>query len=348
MLDLCKLIFGAVIDLLRSRATLEEEILVLRQQINVLRRTNAKRLSFNSVDKLILVGVCRLFPKVYDALAIVRPDTVIRWHRAGFRSYWRWKSRCCCGRPIVSLQIRRLIREMSIANPLWGAPRIHGELLKLGIDIGQTSVAKYMARRRGPPSQGWKTFLRNHAAGIVAIGLFVVPTISFRLLYGLLIMGHGRRQILWVGVTAHPTAEWLANQLTEACGWGIPRRVCLDDILAALRQLDDDNDPPPRGGLAMRLPRFSKLYCTAPEEPQRFIGRQAATRRHRSMQASRTPNQSRWTREANVRRYRKLLKTRLADIERNFIERRLAEELHGIRSSRLDAPNQIGIGDVYD
>jgi hypothetical protein len=107
----------------------------------------------------------------------------------------------------------------SIANPLWGAPRIHGELPKLGIEIGQTSVAKYMARRRGPPSRGWKTFLRNHAAGIVAMDLFVVPTISFRPLYGLLIMGHGRRQILWFGVTAHPTAEWIANQLTEACGW---------------------------------------------------------------------------------------------------------------------------------
>jgi transposase InsO family protein len=119
----------------------------------------------------------------------------------------------------VSLEIRRLIREMSLANPLWGAPRIHGELLKLGIDIGQTSVAKYMARRRAPPSQGWRTFLRNHADGIAAMDLFVVPTISFRLLYGLLIMGHGRRQILWFGVTAHPTAEWIANQLTEACGW---------------------------------------------------------------------------------------------------------------------------------
>jgi transposase InsO family protein len=127
------------------------------------------------------------------------------------------------------LEIRRLIREMSIANPLWGAPRIHGELLKLGIEIGQTSVAKYMARRRGPPSQGWKTFLRNHAAGIVAMDLFVVPTISFRLLYGLLIMGHGRRQILWFGVTAHPTAEWIANQLTEACGWEqIPRYLIRD------------------------------------------------------------------------------------------------------------------------
>ena len=119
----------------------------------------------------------------------------------------------------MSAAIRQLIREMSIANPLWGAPRIHGELLKLGIDIGQTSVAKYMVRRRGSPSQGWKTFLRNHADGIAAMDLFVVPTVSFRLLYGLLIMAHGRRQILWFGVTAHPTAEWIANQVTEAFGW---------------------------------------------------------------------------------------------------------------------------------
>jgi len=229
MLDLCKLIFGTVIDLLRSRATLEAEILVLRQQINVLRRAKPKRLPFRSIDRLILGGVCRLFPKMYDALAIVRPDTVIRWHRAGFRLCWHWKSRRRCGRPTVSLEIRRLIREMSIANPLWGAPRIHGEPLKLGIDVGQTSVAKYMARRRGPPSQGWKTFLRNHADGIVAMDLFVVPTISFRLLYGLLIMGHGRRQILWVGATAHPTAEWIANQFTQACGWEqIPRYLIRD------------------------------------------------------------------------------------------------------------------------
>jgi hypothetical protein len=113
-------------------------------------------------------------------------------------------------------RIRKLIREMSIANPLRGAPRIHGELLKLGIDIGQTSVAKYMARRRGPPSQGWKTFLNNRADGVAAMDLFVVPTISFRLLYGLLIMGLGRRQILWFGVTSHPTAEWIANQLMSA------------------------------------------------------------------------------------------------------------------------------------
>ncbi len=142
MLDLCKLIFGTVIDLLRSRATLEAEILVLRQQINVLRRANPKRLRLGSIDRLILGGVCRLFPNAYDTLAIVRPDTVIRWHRAGFRLYWRWKSRRRSSRPAVSFEIRRLVREMSIANPLWGAPRIHGELLKLGVDIGQTSVAK--------------------------------------------------------------------------------------------------------------------------------------------------------------------------------------------------------------
>ena len=219
MLDLCRLIWRMFTDLFRSRATLEAEILVLRQQINVLRRGAPRKLAFNPIDRLIFIGLYRLFAQTCRALAIVKPDTVIRWHRAGFRSYWRWKSRRRCGRPTVSLEIRRLIREMSLANPLWGAPRIHGELLKLGIEIGQTSVAKYMARRRAPPSQGWRTFLRNHADGIAAMDLFVVPTISFRLLYGLLIMGHGRRQILWFGVTAHPTAEWIANQLTEACGW---------------------------------------------------------------------------------------------------------------------------------
>ncbi len=218
-----------VVDLIRSRAGLEAEIWVLRQQINVLRRTAPKRLSFSVFDRLVFVGFYWLFPKICDALAIVKLDSVVRWHRAGFGSYWRWKSRPRGGRPTVPLEIRELIREMSIANPLWGAPRIHGELLKLGIEIGQTSVAKYMARRRGPPSQGWKTFLRNHADGIAAMDLFVVPTISFRLLYGLLIIGHGRRQVLWFGVTAHPTAEWIANQLTAAYGWEQAPRYLIRD-----------------------------------------------------------------------------------------------------------------------
>ena len=145
MRDLCRLIGWMVVDLIRSRVMLEAEIWTLRQQINVLRRTAPKKLSFCAVDRMIFVGLYRLFPKICDALAIVKPDTLVRWHRAGFRSYWRWKSRRRGGRPIVPVEIRRLIREMSIANPLWGAPRIHGELLKLGIDIGHTSVAKYMA-----------------------------------------------------------------------------------------------------------------------------------------------------------------------------------------------------------
>jgi transposase InsO family protein len=229
MLDLCRLIVALVIDLFRPRAAVEAEILVLRQQIIVLRRGRPGRVPLLAVDRMVLGWVCQLFPKTREALAIVRPDTVVRWHRAGFRRCWRWKSRPRWGRPGVPAEIRQLIREMSMANPLWGAPRIHGELVKLGIDIGQTSVAKYMARRRGPPSQGWKTFLRNHADGIAAMDLFVVPTLSFRLLYGLLIMGHGRRQILWLGVTAHPTSEWIANQLTAACGWEqVPRYLIHD------------------------------------------------------------------------------------------------------------------------
>ena len=218
MWDLCGLIWWALVGLLRSRASLEAECMALRQQINVL-RTAPRRPRFGNIDRLVFVGLYRLFPSVRDALRIVQPETVIGWHRAGFRAYWRWKSRRRGGRPTMSGEIRRLIRAMSLANPLWGAPRIHGELLKLGIDIGQTSVAKYMAPRRRPPSQGWRTFLRNHADGIAAIDLFVVPTISFRLLYGLLVLRHDRRRILWMGVTAHPTAEWIAQQVVEACGW---------------------------------------------------------------------------------------------------------------------------------
>jgi hypothetical protein len=197
-----------LLDLFRSRGSLEAEIIVLRQQLNVLRRSAPKRPALKLLDRLIFVWLYRLAPSVLDAMTVVRPDTIVRWHRAGFRTFWRWKSRSRAGRPKVPLEVRRLIREMSLANPLWGAPRIHGELLKLGIEVGQTSVAKYMARRRRPPSQGWRTFLSNHADGIASIDLFVVPTISFRLLYGLLVLGHTRRRILWLDVTAHPTAEW--------------------------------------------------------------------------------------------------------------------------------------------
>ena len=218
MSDLCRLIWCALIGLFRSRAALEVEILVLRHQLNVLRRKSPKRVALRSIDRLLLVGLYRLAPGVLEAMKIIRPETLLRWHRAGFRAYWRWRSRPRGGRPTTPWDIRRLIREMSIANPLWGAPRIHDELLKLGVDVGQTTVAKYMARRR-PPSQGWKTFLRNHADGVASMDLFLVPTISFRLLYGFLILQHTRRKLLWLGVTAHPSAEWIAHQLTEAYGW---------------------------------------------------------------------------------------------------------------------------------
>src|SRR3954471_13328285 len=199
----------------RSKA----EVIALRHQLHVLHRSTPKRPALKTFDRLIFMFLYRLTPTVLDAVTIVRPETIVRWHRAGCRTFWRWKSRRRPGRPKVPLEIRQLIREMSLANPFWGAPRIHGELLKLGIDVGQTSVAKYMARHRRPPSQGWRTFLLNHVDGIASIDLFVVPTISFRLLYGLLILRNDRRRILWLGVTAHPTAEWIARQVTEACAW---------------------------------------------------------------------------------------------------------------------------------
>jgi hypothetical protein len=199
MSDLCRLIWCALIGPFRPRAALQAEILVLRHQLNVLWRKSPKRLAFGNVDRLVFTALYRMAPGVLDALKILKPQTVIRWHRAGFRAYWGWKSRGRGGRPKTPADIRQLIRDMSVANPLWGAPRIHSELLKLGIDVGQTTVAKYMARRRQPPSQGWKTFLRNHADGIVSMDLFVVPTISFRLLYGLLILQHCRRELCgWV------------------------------------------------------------------------------------------------------------------------------------------------------
>jgi hypothetical protein len=212
MSDLCRLVWCALLGLFRPRAALEAENLILRHQLNVLRRKSPKRLAFGNVDRLVFATLYRVAPGVLDALIILKPQTVIRWHHAGLRAYWRWKSRPRGGRPRTPADIRQLIREMSMANPLWGASRIHGELLKLGIDVGQTTVAKYMARRRRPPSQGWKTFLCNHADGIASMDLFVVPTISFRLLYGFLILQHSRPRLLWLGVSSSADRSiWLAT-----------------------------------------------------------------------------------------------------------------------------------------
>src|SRR5260370_22158564 len=150
---------------------------------------------------------------------IIRPESLVGWHRAGFRRYWRWKSCRRGGRPKIETELRALIRQMSAENLLWGAPRIHGELLKLGFSVAQSSVAKYMVKRRGPPSQEWRTFLRNHAPDIAAMDLFVVRTIGFSLLYAFVIVRLDRRDLVWINVTTNPTSDWIARQMTEAFPW---------------------------------------------------------------------------------------------------------------------------------
>ena len=204
---------------LKSRACLEAENLVLRQQVIVLSRKSRSRVRLRNIDRLIFVWLYRFFPSILNAITVIKPETVIRWHRRGFRAYWRWKSRRRGGRPKIDREIRDLIRRMSRETPLWGAPRIHGELLMLGIEVAQSTVARYMTRRQRPPSQGWKTFLQNHAAGIASIDLFVVRTISFKLLYGLVILRHARRRLVSISVTNNPTTEWIAGQVIGAFPW---------------------------------------------------------------------------------------------------------------------------------
>jgi transposase InsO family protein len=164
-----------------------------------------------------------------QVLTVIRPETVVRWHRAGFRYYWRWKSHSRGGRPPIETDPRLLIWRMNKENPLWGAPRIHGELLKLGFQVAQSTVAKYMVKRGGPPTQGWRTFLHNHAPDIGAVDMFVVPTIGFELLYAIVTMRLDRRRLVWTNVTTNPTAEWIARQITEAFPWDQAPRYLLRD-----------------------------------------------------------------------------------------------------------------------
>ncbi len=201
----------------RSKSRLEAENAALRHQLTVLRRKVRGRVQLTNDDRLFLIQLYRWFPSILKAITIIRPQTLVRWHRAGFRRYWRWKSRSLGGRPQIAADLRALIRRMSAENPLWGAPRIHGELLKLGFEVAQSSVAKYMVKRAGPPtSQGWRTFLRNHSPDIAAMDLFVAPTIGFDLLYAFIIVRLARRDLVWINVTPHPTADWIARQITEA------------------------------------------------------------------------------------------------------------------------------------
>src|SRR5713226_6541853 len=213
----------------RSRATLHLENLALRHQLGVLRRS-VKRPKLTSADRLLWAWLYRVWNDWRSSLVIVKPETVIAWHRKGFRLFWTWKVRHGQpGRPAVPKDVRELIRRMSRENPLWGAPRIHGELLKLGIDVGETSVGKYMVRGRKPPSQTWRTFLKNHVKTLVSVDFFTVPTIRFQILYVFLVLAHDRRRILHFGVTAHPTAEWTAQQLREAFPWDAAPRYLLRD-----------------------------------------------------------------------------------------------------------------------
>ena len=189
-----------------------------------------KRPKLTAPDRLLWAWLSAVWINWRSALLIVQPETVIAWHRQAFRLFWTWKvRRGQPGRPAVSQDVRELIRRMSRENPLWGAPRIHGELLKLGIDVGQSSVSKYMVRHRKPPSQSWRTFLDNHLNSLVSVDFFTVPTIRFQILYVFLVLAHDRRRILHCNVTAHPTAEWTAQQLREAFPFDqIPRYLLRD------------------------------------------------------------------------------------------------------------------------
>src|SRR5271163_4557332 len=217
MIALLCFVLAILLAPFKSKGRLEAENAALRHQLSVLRRGMHGRVRLTNNDRLFFIWLYRWFPSVLKVLTIIRPETLLRWHRMGFRRYWRWKSRSFGGRPRIDAELQALIRKMSIDNPLWGAPRIHCELLKLGFDVAQSSVAKYMVRRREPPNQGWRTFLRNHAPDIM--DLFVVPTFGFDLLYAFIIIRLDRRQLVWINVTANPTAEWIARQITQAFPW---------------------------------------------------------------------------------------------------------------------------------
>ena len=224
-----KIILRTIFSALRSHRALAFENLALRHQLNVMKR-NIKRPRLKNRDRLLWVIFARAWKDWRKPLILVQPKTVIRWHKMGFRYYWRWKSRPrWLGRPSVPKAVRELIRKMSIDNPLWGAPRIHGELLKLGIEVSQASVSKYMVRHRKPPSQSWRTFLKNHAQDIVSVDFFTVPTATFRVLYVFLVLLNDRREIVHFNVTDSPSAFWTGQQIVQAFPWDTAPQYMLRD-----------------------------------------------------------------------------------------------------------------------
>ena len=208
-------VFFFVRGFLVGRAALAVENVAMRQQLAVLRRATPRpRLRWR--DRAFWVWLSRLWAGWREALLLVRPETVLRWHRLGFRLYWRWKSRSRVGRPAKSGAVRQLIRRLARENPLWGDRRIRDELLLLGHKVSAATVARYRGRRRKPPSQGWRAFLKNHVGCLASMDLFVVPTATFGLLYGLVILRHERRRVVHFNVTTAPSSVWVANQLRQA------------------------------------------------------------------------------------------------------------------------------------
>src|SRR5438093_3515814 len=229
MAGMLTLTLNGFLLVLRTRRSLVLETLALRQQLAVLLRSSP-RPRLRTADRLFWVLLYRLWSGWADALALVKPETVIRWHRTGFTRYWTWKSRRNWqGRPAVSPDVRALIRRMSGVNPLWGAPRIHGELQKLGVALSQATVSKYLARHCRPPSQTWRTFLDNHVRSLVAVDFFTVPTVTFKVLFVFVVLAHDRRRVVHFNVTASPTAYWTGQQLVEAFPWETAPRYLLRD-----------------------------------------------------------------------------------------------------------------------
>ena len=221
---LLRLIWAFVHALFARKADLVAENLALRQQLIVLQRKSRRPLR-KAQDRVFWLWLARAWDGWRESLIVVKPATVVRWHRQGFKYYWAWKSRHKGGRPAVAPEVRDLIRTISRANQLWGAPRIHGELLKLGIDLSQTTVAKYMIRHPKPPSPSWRAFLDNHLKDLVAIDFFTVPTVRFRILFVFLVLTHDRRRIVHFNVTEHPSADWTGRQLVVVFPWDTPSRT---------------------------------------------------------------------------------------------------------------------------
>ena len=240
-------LLGALRSAFRTRAELALENLALRQQLANLRHTSG-RTRIHMADRAFWLVLSRLWSRWADVLVIVKPDTVVHWHRTGFRLFWRWKSRSRMpAQNDVSPEVKALIQQMAEANVTWGAPRIHGELLKLGIEISERSLSRFMPPKpRNPPSQTWRTFLDNHLGSMASIDFLTVPTATFHVLYVFLVLSHDRRRVVHWNVTSHPGAQWTAQQIVEVFPEDTaPKYMIRDrDGIFRLRHIDDPGRVP--------------------------------------------------------------------------------------------------------